>query len=159
MDKEQEYPIKDEIKNHPAWVRLEGQLKWYDKKSLWNKRWYKGMRLIQIVLASSIPIISLIALEWSKWVSASFGALIAILESAQHLNQFSALWIEYRSTSEYLKHEKFLFLSESGSYRDLPIEESLKLLAERIEENIFKEHTKWVRISKKITKEKGEQKV
>ncbi|MGA1864459.1 MAG: DUF4231 domain-containing protein, partial [bacterium] len=86
MDKEEGYPIKDEIKNHPAWRRLEDQLNWYDKKSLRNKKWYKGMRVIEIILACSIPIISFIDKgNISKWGSASFGAVIAILLSISGL--------------------------------------------------------------------------
>jgi hypothetical protein len=41
---------------------------------------------------------SLLPSEISKWATASSGAVIALLEAVQHLNQFSTLWITYRST-------------------------------------------------------------
>ncbi len=121
--------IPDEIKNHPAWLRLEDQLNWYGDKSAWNQRWYKGLRITQVVLATSIPLVSIANVAWIKWVTSFFGGLIAILEVIQHLNQFGTFWVQYRSTAEHLKHEKFLFLSESGPYRDLQTEDALRLLA------------------------------
>jgi hypothetical protein len=96
-----------------------------------------------------------------KYIVALFGALIAALEGIQQLFQFHSLWFEYRSTSEHLKHEKYLILSLSDPYRGLSYEEGLLLLAERIEEHISKEHAKWVDTCKKaspeITQEKKKQ--
>jgi len=141
--------IPDEVRSHPAWHRLEDQANWYSKKSAINQKWYKSLKLVQIVLAASIPIIALIGESYSKFVVAIFGALIAILEGSQQLHRFHTLWTEYRSTAEHLKHEKYLFLSLSGPYRDLNQDEALPLLAERIEEQISKEHAKWIDASKK----------
>lgn len=143
----EEISIPDEVKAHPAWQRLENQREWYAKKSALNQKWYKGLKLVQIVLAASIPIIALIDVSYTKFIVAVFGALIAILEAIQQLYQFHTLWTEYRSTAEHLKHEKYLFLSLSGPYRGLNEEEALPLLAERIEEHISKEHAKWIDMS------------
>ena len=71
------------------------------------------------------------------------GVLIVILEGIQHLFQFNANWVTYRSTCEALRHEKFLFLGLSGPY-DLPEDEARKLLVERAESLISTEHAKWV---------------
>ena len=141
--------IPDQVKKHPAWLRMEDQLNWYSEKSALNKKWYNGLKLIQIVLASVIPIISLIGMPNAKYIVAVFGAVIAILEGCQQLYQFHKIWSEYRSTAEYLKHEKYLFLSLSGPYRNLNQEEALLFLAERIEEHISKEHAKWIDITQK----------
>jgi len=143
----EEISIPDEVRNHPAWLRLEDQRKWYSKKSALNQKWYKGLKLAQIVLAACIPIIALIDTSYTKFIVAIFGALIAILEGIQQLYQFHTLWTEYRSTAEHLKHEKYLFLSLSGPYRGLNQDEALPLLAERIEEHISKEHAKWIDMS------------
>jgi hypothetical protein len=76
-------------------------------------------------------------------VTAILGASVAILEGLQQLGQYNNLWVNYRATAEQLKHEKFLFLAKSGSYRDLGEAEALKQLAERIEERVSTEHAKW----------------
>lgn len=144
----------EDLKNHPAWSRLEDQLRWYDNKSNVNKKWYKILRIIQLALATAIPVIALSGAEWSKWITAIFGGLIAVFEGIQQLNQFGPQWVEYRSTAEYLKHEKFLFLSRSGHYRDINPPEALRLLAERVEENVSKEHARWTSVSKQALEEK-----
>jgi len=128
--------------NQPAWLRLEDQLTWYDKKSSCAQRWYKWLKFIQVVLAISIPIVSQIDNE-GKWLASIAGGLIAIIEAVHHMNQYSTLWITYRSTAERLKHEKFLFLSAAGPYRGLAETEHLIVLAERVEEHVSSEHANW----------------
>jgi hypothetical protein len=146
--------LDEELQDYPAWLRLEDQLKWYDTKSSRNKRWYKRLRVIQLTLAASIPVIALSGQDWNKWITAIFGGLIAVLEGVQQLNQFGPQWVEYRSTAEHLKHEKFLFLSQSAHYRGLSPQDALRLLAERVEENVSQEHARWTCASKHDLKEK-----
>jgi hypothetical protein len=61
------------------------------------------------------------------------GVAIALIEAIQQINQYSTLWVTYRSTAERLKHEKYLFLSAAGPYRELTDSEMLVQLAERVE--------------------------
>lgn len=132
--------VPELIKRHPAWIRLEDQLEWYDSKSVYCQRWYKGLKLLQVVLGASIP---LFAFQDAKILTATMGVLIAVLEAVQHLNQYSTLWIEYRSTAERLKHERWLFLSRAGEFRGLNDEEALLLLAEHVETYVSTEHASW----------------
>jgi hypothetical protein len=141
--------VPDLDAQHPAWSRLEHQLEWYDSKSQHCQRWYKRLKFAQIALAVLIPVMSLLPSEVSKWATATSGAVIALLEAVQHLNQFSTLWITYRSTAEHLKHEKFLFLSEAGPYRGLLLPERLTQLAERVEEQVSTEHANWFNESRR----------
>ena len=106
--------------SHPAWQRLENQLNWYDAKSVSCQRWYKNLKVAQIAMAILIPAMSFLPGDCAKCTTAAAGSLIALLEAIQHLNQYSTLWVTYRSTAERLKHEKYLFLSAAGPYRDVP---------------------------------------
>ena len=146
--------VARDVATHPAWERLEDQLRWYDNKSVWNQKLFKRLTIIQFVLAIAIGPIALIGDFWTKYVTAAAAALIAILEGIQHLSQFSTLWIQYRSTAEHLKHEKHLFLSDAGPYRDVDGDERLKLLAERVEELVSTEHAQWVHVSKRAAESK-----
>ncbi len=139
-----ESSVPEEIIRHPAWMRLNDQLQWYDQKSGSKQRWYKTIKAVQLVLAASIPIFSLVGISWARLITAVLGAGVAILEGVQQLGQYHDLWINYRSTAEHLKHEKYLFLAESGPYRNLEVKEALKLLAERVEERVSTEHARWV---------------
>jgi len=87
----EETPISDKLKNHPAWHRLENKRKWYAEKSAFNQKRYKRLKLAQIVLAAAIPILALLPVPHTKFIVAIFGALIAMLESVQQLYQFHSL--------------------------------------------------------------------
>lgn len=135
--------VSDTVQSHPAWFRLTDQLNWYDAKSRHCQRWYKVLKIAQVTLAILIPATSMLDAEFAKWSSSIAGILIAILETVQQMNQYSALWVTYRSTAERLKHEKFLFLSIAGPYRNLEDAERLILLSERVEEHVSTEHANW----------------
>lgn len=141
----------DCLKKHSAWIRLIDQLTWYDNKSNHCQKLYKRWKVTQIIIAASIPVISIFLLcpLWVKVLVAALGAIVAIIESIQQLYQFSSLWVSYRSTAERLKHEKYLFLSEAGPYKDLNEKEKLVLLSERVEEHVSTEHANWFDESKK----------
>jgi hypothetical protein len=140
----EEDSIPEEVRQHPAWLRLNDQLDWYDRKSGENQRRYKQIKVAQLVLAGSIPVFALVDPIWARLVTAILGASVAILEGLQQLGQYNNLWVSYRATAEQLKHEKYLFLARSGPYKGLKEEDTLSLLAERVEERVSTEHAKWV---------------
>lgn len=125
--------------------RLEDQIRWYDAKSTRNQCWFKWLRVLIVVAAACVPLLSL---EWvPRLVPAGLGALIVVLEALQQINQFHANWIAYRSTCEALKHEKFLFLGGAAHYASAAFPE--KLLAERIESLVSQEHAQWASTQEK----------
>lgn len=122
--------------------RLDDQIAWYDKKSQAAQRWFKRLRIIEIISASSIPLIAGFAVEPFPvtLIVALLGALIAIISTFISLNQFQENWIEYRTTCESLKHEKFLYLTKAEPYKD---EEPFSLFVQRVESLISKENSAW----------------
>jgi hypothetical protein len=122
-----------------SWQRLEEQIKWYSHGARRNKRWYMRIKVVQIVSAAAIPVLAATSLP--TWVAGALGASIVVLESIQQLFQFHSNWTHYRSTSESLKHEKYLYLAQAGSYATAPNPEAL--LAERIESRVSQEHAAW----------------
>lgn len=143
---------------HPAWLRLEDQMQWYDNKSQHSQRWYKWLKLAQVALAVLIPVMSLLPADIAKWTMALSGTVIALLEAVQQMNQYSTLWVTYRATAERLKHEKYLFLSAAGPYRGLPEPERLIHLAERVEEHVSTEHANWFNETRRVAIAKTESK-
>jgi hypothetical protein len=125
--------------SNPTLERLEDQIGWYDRKSGSNQRWYKGLKIVTILAGVFVPVASLIGMPLA---AAALGIVIVACEGLQQLYQFQMNWIAYRSTSEALKHEKFLFLGEAGSYAEA--EKPMRLLAERVEGLVSQEHAKWV---------------
>ena len=123
----------------PAWQRLEEQIQWYSRGARRNKRHYMRIKVVQIVSAAAIPVLA--ATSVPTWVSGVLGALIVVLESLQQLFQFHSNWTHYRSTSEALKHEKYLYLAQAGSYATAA--NPAALLAERVESRVSQEHASW----------------
>ena len=95
----------------PAQARLEDQIAWYDAKSRHNQRWFKLLKVWQIVVAAAIPVAA--AAEAPVWLMGGGGALIVVLEGFQQLQQYQQNWTTYRSTCERLKHEKYLFAARA----------------------------------------------
>jgi Protein of unknown function (DUF4231) len=71
-----------------------------------------------VLVAASIPLMSAVPIPERefRWLTASFGLLVVIIEEIQQLNQDQQNWIAYRSTCEALKHEKYLHLAGAGPY-------------------------------------------
>jgi hypothetical protein len=130
--------------------RLEDQIGWYDRNASYNERMFKILRIATIVVSSSIPLSA--AFVEAKWITGGLGALIALFEGLQQLNQHHQNWITYRSTAEALKHEKYLFLSLAGPYASS--DNPKTLLAERVESLVSQENSKWTAAIEQITREK-----
>src|SRR5437660_10105378 len=130
--------------------RLEDRSAWYDRKSWHNEGMFKRLRIGTIVISVSIPLSA--AFVKYTVITGALGALIALFEGLQQLNQYHQNWITYRSTAEALKHEKYLFLSRAGSYAGGEIPE--RVLAERVESLVSQEHAKWTSARDQPTKDK-----
>jgi hypothetical protein len=128
-----------EMPSSASWQRLEEQIRWYSHGSRRNKRWYMRIKVVQITAAAAIPVLAAASLP--TWVAGGLGALIVVLESIQQLFQFHSNWTHYRSTSEALKHEKYLYLAHAGSYAKAA--DPAALLAERVEGRVSQEHAAW----------------
>jgi len=121
--------------------RLDDQLGWYDRKSQWNQSWFKRLRLAEIVAAATIPFLS--GMEGGHlllWVIGPLGMLVAVAAAAISLFKFQENWIQYRTTAEQLRHEKFLFLTNVAPYN---APGAFALLVERVENLISRENSLW----------------
>jgi hypothetical protein len=124
----------------PARQRLEDQIAWYDTKSRLNQRFFKLLKVCQIVTAAAIPVAASGGAV-PRWLIGAAGALIVVMEGLQQLQQYQQNWITYRATCERLRHEKFLFAVHAGPYAGANPE---ALLAERVESLVSQEHAAWV---------------
>lgn len=120
--------------------RLEEQISWYDRKSGHNQKWFRLSKIIEIILAALIPFAA--GFKWPAILTGLLGVFIVIIEGLQSLFQFHHNWITYRSTCEYLKHEKYLYLASAGPYKNAT--DPIALLAERTETLVSQEHAKWI---------------
>lgn len=137
----------------PIMQRLEDQIDWYDRKSIANQRTYKQMKVVEILAAAIIPFLAALRNPSIGMVTGALGVLVTVLEGMLHLNQYQQNWINYRSTCEALKHEKYTYLGKASPYANVP--DAHALLAERVETLVSEEHAKWASLQ---PQEPGKQK-
>jgi Protein of unknown function (DUF4231) len=122
----------------PTWARLEDQIAWYDRKSTAAQHAYRRLKLLEVVVAASISVVAGISAPAA--LTASLGGVVVVLEALQHVYGYHDNWILYRSTTEALRHERYLYLANAGPYAR---RDRHRVLAERIEGLISQEHAKW----------------
>jgi hypothetical protein len=123
--------------------RLDDQEKWYNQKSVWNQKWYKRLRVVEIVLAAGIPFFtSLINKDFPQmtYVVSAIAFVIAAVSGLIALQKFQENWVDYRSAAEALKREKFLFMTKTAPY-DGP--DPFHALVQRVEDLLSKENLAW----------------
>lgn len=134
--------------------RLQDQIDWYDRTSVKNQKWFKRLQVAAILASATIPFLSGYITGTTVLLKLSVGFLglsVAAMTAILGLYKFQENWLEFRTTCESLKHEKYLFLTKSEPYDQ---EEPFSLLVERVESLISKENTAWNRYMKK-EKRKG----
>lgn len=125
--------------------RIQDQINWYDKKSGYNQKWYKRLRLLEIISATFIPFLAGYLSETTiclKVIIGFLGVVVAVLTGIISIYQFQENWIKYRTTAETLKHEKYLFLTKVEPY---DTDNSFSILVKRIEAIISKENSEWAK--------------
>jgi hypothetical protein len=123
--------------------RLDDQAQWYSDKSKWNQRWYKRLRVIEIVLAAGVPFFtSLIAkdMAFMTYVVSALAFVIAAVAGLMTMGKFQENWVDYRGAAETLEREKFLFLTKSAPY-DGP--DPFHMLVQRVEATLAQEKETW----------------
>ena len=137
----------------PVMDRLEDQIGYYETKSSKCQRYYKRIKLFEIVAAALIPFLAALHVSDTSGyvhfgigiVTAVLGVMITILEGVLQLNQYQQLWITCRATGEAMKHEKFMYIAKAGAYATAP--DPHALLAERIEAIGSQENTRWASLA------------
>ncbi len=141
--------------------RLQDQIDWYDNKSLGNQKKFKRLRIAEIVAAALIPFLSGLALNLPGFSSTGtaivgvLGMTVTIIASILNLGRHQEHWIEYRTTCESLKKEKFLFQTSVEPYNG---EDAFRLLVQRVETLVSKENTNWAQYMMKPGQEKEDKK-
>jgi Protein of unknown function (DUF4231) len=137
----------------PVMARLDDQIGYHEAKSAKCQRYYKRIKLFEIIAAALIPFLAALHVSDSSGyvhfgigiVTAVLGVMITILEGVLQLNQYQQLWITSRATGEAMKHEKFMYMAKAGAYATAA--DPHALLAERIETIGSQENTRWASLA------------
>jgi hypothetical protein len=123
--------------------RVQDQIAYYSSKSRVNKNRYQRLQIVAIVFGVLVPVLIGFSEQqpFLKYIAGALGAVVAIIESAQSLYKYKDNWITYRSTSEALIRERFLFNSNAGMYRDA---EAFTRFVEQVEQILSAENRVWL---------------
>lgn len=136
--------------------RLDDQIKWYDKKSQKHQSWYKRYKRIEILAGAIIPITAAFDLQWFKVISVVCSNAILACESLIALSNHQTNWTQYRTTAETLRHEKYMFETKTGVYKNE--EDGFALLVERCETIISSENVNWANLQTDTSERKENKK-
>lgn len=135
--------------------RVEDQIDWYCSKSITNKNYNYVFKALILFISASIPVLTGVldtTIVFNKVVIGSMGALITVITGIISIGKFQEKWTNYRTTSETLKHQKYLFVTQADPYVK---EDSFKSFVNTIESIISKENSDWnTYITKKESKKK-----
>lgn len=125
--------------------RLDDQINWYDKKSMFNQKRYKCLRATELFLSILIPFIAAYIPQYYflAFVAGAIGVAVAFIAGILSLEKYHENWIEYRSVCETLKREKYMYLTGTGPYA---IENPFNILVERAESIMSCEHESWLHL-------------
>lgn len=136
--------------------RLNEQINWYDNKSQDNQKYFKKLKIIEILSASLIPFLVAYSdkCTYIQYIVGILGISIALIAGLLSLYKFQENWIEYRTMSETLKHQKYLYETKCPPYdKD---DNRFTKLVQICEGLISKENSNWAQYIKS-TKNSQEQ--
>ncbi len=139
-------------------LRVNEQIKWYDTRYRVYRMWFKYLRAVEMFLEALIPFVSSqLTVNGSlvKFFVGLMGSLVAVITGLVSLFKFQEHAIEYRTTAESLKHEKFLFLTHSSPYTEGGQAKRFSDFVNRIESLIAKEYSGWAQLESPGTKTNG----
>ena len=123
--------------------RVDDQISWYSKKSRSNQKYFKIISFIEICLSASLVLLAVFLNDSiMKYGSAIIGTTLSILSGIMGLNKFQENWIQYRTTAEWLKKEKYLYTTKSGTYKE---GKDFSCFVETVENELSKENSQWVK--------------
>ncbi len=120
----------------------------YEDASKLNKNLFILISVIEIIAAVFIPFLVPHITETTivlKLVVGFIGVPVVVAAALLALLRLQEHWLDYRTTCESLKHEKFLFLTKTSPYdSDMPF----NLLVEHVEALVSKENSSWAKLLK-----------
>jgi hypothetical protein len=82
----------------------------------------------------------------------ALGVIVALLSALDGLLKSQQLWLEYRTTAETLKHQKFLYLTRTEPYDQ---GDAFHVLVQNVENIISSQNSRW---QQQMSKKRGESK-
>ena len=129
--------------------RIDDQLSYYDRQATKMKSYYMTNRKVTAIVAVLIPVmgglylpLNILGQNFDLWriLITVAGLCVAILVSLEGVLHHREQWQNFRTTSEFIKAQKFLFFNRVDEYGGVSDEEAFKTLVMRVEAAIKNEN-------------------
>lgn len=120
--------------------RLEQYQSWYDNKAVATKVRYLRMRTITVVGGGCVPVLVNLNVQYIKVATTVLSLIVVALVSLESVYHYREQWKNYRSTEQFLGHEKVFYRTRSAAYEALNEEQAFRLLVDRVESAIAAEN-------------------
>ena len=135
--------MSDYIKN-----RFDDQRDWYDAKAIYYKKLFYRSQWAVIILSGIAPILTLVGCLIDHKIlviaAGSLPTLVAAIISLQQFGRWQSLFLEYRTTSEMLKRQWYLFDGKIGDYDISDDKDRQKVFIHHVEDLISRQNRTWV---------------
>ena len=133
--------------------RVNDQPRFYEDRANKTKRRYYFMQIAVIILGLTIPVAVNFPKVWGSGPNTTdltiqfqvvvtlMSLTLASLNGLLNFMKYGDLWLSYRMTEEFLKHEKYLYLTSSGKYSEG--KGAFPKFVETIETIVSSEHSKF----------------
>ena len=128
------------------------QINYYEDKAGQNQKIYRYLQWTLIILAALTP--ALIGINLNSLIGEGFGhiatltsVIVAILTAALKTFKYQENWINYRTTCEALKKEKYLYDAGLSDYQLSDDPEAQ--FVDKVEALLSRENTLWLSVQKK----------
>ena len=157
--------MAEEMKPAQAWTdddyvekRLMDQINWYERKSGMNKRSFQRLRVVEIMVAASIPFLVPYATTTEmQIVVGGMGVIVAVIGSLLILYKYQENWVEYRKTAELLKSHHIRYVTGAAPY-DAPAGPArYRLLVANAEDVMSAEWSNWSEVTLKRDDKQAEE--
>lgn len=138
--------IKDDPLARRVLQWVNEQIDFYDRYGLLHANLYFWFKIPTLVAAALVPVFALATGNWTKWVTAGLGVLIAVLEGVQQVGRYHDNWVAGIATRDQLERERELFLAKAGVYaKPQDGQSSSSLFAERASVLMTQEQGQWLK--------------
>ena len=122
-----------------VWQHLRAEFAWYHKAATRTRLGYQSMKTVSIAVAATVPVLAAVAAP-PAW-TASFAAVVVVLEGIQQLFQLHTNFLSYRSSAEAIRQMAYRYAGRVGPYQDAGTRR--EILAEDLHAVISEEGTRW----------------
>ncbi|MGO8789365.1 MAG: DUF4231 domain-containing protein [Terriglobia bacterium] len=121
-------------------ARVETYVDWANMKAVKYKSYYLNMRALSVLGGAVVPVLVNVSIPFKNSITTVISLMVVIMVSLESVYHYREQWKNYRSTEQFIRAEKFQYLTKEGPYGKLEARDAFVLFVERVENAIASEN-------------------